>query len=81
VSESAPPTGDPGEARHVHDWSGMAFELDGEHPIAVQACPCGATRSIRAWEAYWEPGGPPAPHPARQVSLRTRTPPDGTRRG
>lgn len=74
MSPGAPPTGEPGEARHRHDWQGMSFDLDGEHPIAVQTCACGATRSIRAWEAYWEPGGAPAPHPARRVSSRAPVP-------
>lgn len=57
-------TGD-GDVPHVHDWAGMAFDVDaGEHPVMMQSCACGATRTVRAWEAFWEPGGAPAAHPA-----------------
>ncbi len=67
MSGAAPTPGDAaGSALHVHEWQGYTFGFDGEHPVAEQACACGATRSIRAWEATWEPGGPPAPHPARR---------------
>lgn len=55
--------------RHVHDWQGYTFGFDGVHALAEQTCACGATRSIRAWEAHWEPGGPPMPHPARRVAI------------
>lgn len=75
MSPASPTPDDPGRTTHVHAWQGYVFGFDGEHPVAEQSCACGATRAIRAWEATWEPGGPPAPHPARRP-LAARPPDD-----
>lgn len=43
------------EPAHRHTWRGYEFAFDGEHPVAEQHCPCGAARTVRAWERYWDP--------------------------
>ncbi len=42
-------------AAHVHRWTGVDFLLDAGHPIVRQSCVCGASRSFRAFERFWNP--------------------------
>jgi hypothetical protein len=45
-------------AAHEHAWGWLDLALEGERPFVRQRCACGAVRSIRAWERYWDPGAP-----------------------
>jgi hypothetical protein len=42
-------------AEHRHAWTyGDVMLVDGR-PVLLQRCPCGADRSIRAFERSWQP--------------------------
>jgi hypothetical protein len=56
-TEPERPTEPEPESPHRHTWRGYEFAFDGEHPVAEQRCHCGAARTIRAWERYWDPSG------------------------
>ena len=47
---------------HRHRWAGIELFLRTGHPYMNQACPCGATQELRAFERYWQPE-PAAPAP------------------
>lgn len=40
---------------HRHAWKGAQSYLREERPWSRMRCACGAERSIRAWERYWDP--------------------------
>ena len=42
-------------ASHHHRWLGVEFFLRDEHPMFRMRCACGAERTIRAWERFWNP--------------------------
>lgn len=46
---------------HRHAWRGVEFLFRDDHPYFRLACPCGATREIRAWERYWDPDDESSP--------------------
>jgi hypothetical protein len=40
---------------HRHRWAVVDFFVEDERPMMRQACACGATRAIRAWDRSWDP--------------------------
>lgn len=40
---------------HRHQWSVVDFYVERDRPMMRQACACGATRAIRAWDRFWDP--------------------------
>ena len=53
--------------RHRHQWSVVDFRLEDDRPIMRQACVCGATRSVPAWDRSWTPD--PAPPAGRGIRI------------
>jgi hypothetical protein len=45
----------PPPAEHRHRWAVIDFFVEDDRPMMRQACRCGASRSIRAWDRTWEP--------------------------
>lgn len=47
---------------HAHAWAAMRFELRDGHAYVVETCAtCGAVRSYRAFERFWDPSAPSRP--------------------
>jgi len=40
---------------HRHQWTGADFFVADDRPMMRQACACGATREIRAFDVTWNP--------------------------
>lgn len=40
---------------HRHQWTGADFYVADGRPMMRQACACGATREIRAFDVTWNP--------------------------
>jgi hypothetical protein len=40
---------------HRHQWTGADFFLANGHPMMRQACACGTTREVRAFDVTWNP--------------------------
>ncbi len=67
-------------ADHRHAWAVTDLFHDGDRPMVAQACGCGATRTIRAFERYWRPddadatgdGAAPGQLAPREVTARGR---------
>jgi len=42
-------------AEHRHAWRIVDFLVSDNRPMLAQACACGATRVMRAWDRSWDP--------------------------
>jgi len=40
---------------HRHQWRGADFYVADDRPMMRQACACGTTREIRAFDVTWTP--------------------------
>jgi hypothetical protein len=40
---------------HRHQWTGVDFYVAEGRPMMRQACACGTTREIRAFDVTWNP--------------------------
>jgi hypothetical protein len=40
---------------HRHQWTGADFHVADGRPMMRQACACGATREVRAFDVTWNP--------------------------
>ena len=47
---------------HRHQWSVVDFYVDEGRPMMRQACACGAERTLRAWDRFWDPNEKEAGH-------------------
>jgi hypothetical protein len=43
------------DERHRHAWRTIDFLVRDGRPMIAQACACGATRAIPAWDRSWSP--------------------------
>jgi hypothetical protein len=63
---------------HRHRWSGVDFFVAADRPMMRQACACGATRDVRAFDRTWSPqgdqseSGEPAESPRRAEGSRAQ---------
>jgi hypothetical protein len=45
------------DGAHRHRWIGLDFFVADDRPMMRQSCPCGASRTIQAWDVTWAPAG------------------------
>jgi hypothetical protein len=48
-----------GAAAHRHRWAVVDFFVEDDRPMMRQACACGVTRAIHAWDRTWDPTSAP----------------------
>ena len=61
------------DTAHRHAWSVVDFGLTDGRPIMRQACACGATRTVPAWDRSWTPPEPTTSAPPPPTSEAPNT--------